>query len=341
MNTKETLVNNAKENKEILDLRNRPIKDLRISLIDACNFRCTYCMPNNKSYSFMKPSDRLTVDEILRLTKIFTKLGVDKIRLTGGEPLLRKDLREIIEGIAQIKEVKDIALTTNAYFLEEQAQMLKDAGLSRITVSLDSLNPKTNAEVSGVKGDLDRILNGIKKAQEVGFNPIKLNTVVIKGVNDQDLKELVLFSQENDLILRMIEFMDVGNQNDWNLDSVIPSKVLVDKISKYAPLQPIKANYLGEVASRYQLKDSKGELGFISSVTQAFCSTCNRGRISASGKFYKCLFSTEELDLRDLLRNNASDQEISQTIIDTWTQRDDNYSETRTNTTRSLRNIEL
>ncbi|PCJ20276.1 MAG: GTP 3',8-cyclase MoaA [Candidatus Cloacimonadota bacterium] len=335
---------NSKESntiQEILDLRGRPIKDLRISVIDACNFRCTYCMPNTKSYSFMTPDERLTADEIIRLAKIFTQLGVDKVRLTGGEPLLRKDLFQIISGLSSIKEIKDIALTTNAFYLKQQAKMLKDSGLTRITVSLDSLDPKTNTLMSGVTSELNRVIDGIRYAQELGFNPIKMNTVVKKGMNDQDIKDLVQFSLNNNIILRMIEYMDVGNQNDWKLESVIPSKVLVEQISKYAPLEVIEPNYHGEVATRYRFKESKGEIGFISSVTQAFCGSCNRGRISASGKFYKCLFSTEELDLRALLRANHSDQEITKKIVETWTQRNDNYSETRTEQTKKRKKIEM
>ncbi|MCO4784182.1 MAG: GTP 3',8-cyclase MoaA [Candidatus Cloacimonetes bacterium] len=332
---------NKKVVKEIVDLRHRPIKDLRISVIDACNFRCSYCMPNDREYKFMAPADRLTSDEIIRLTNIFTDLGVDKIRLTGGEPLLRKDLGTIIKGISENPYVKDIALTTNAYHLDNNVQMLKDNGLSRITVSLDTLDPKTNALMSGVKCELDRILKGIDHAQKLGFNPIKMNTVVKKGLNDKDIKDLVLFAQKNNIILRMIEFMDVGNQNDWKLENVIPSKTLVNQISQYAPLEPIDPNYIGEVASRYRFKDTQGEIGFISSVTQPFCNSCNRARISASGKFYKCLFSTDGLDLRKMLREGAKDEEIKSILIGSWTNRDDNYSETRSQQTSERKKIEM
>lgn len=331
----------SSKTKEVLDLRHRPIKDLRISVIDACNFRCSYCMPNDREYKFMKPSERLTSSEIIRLTNIFTELGVDKIRLTGGEPLLRKDLSEIIQGIASNSSVKDIALTTNAYHLDQNVQMLKDSGLTRITVSLDTLDPKTNALMSGVKCELDKILKGISHAQRIGFGPIKMNTVVKKGLNDTHIKDLVLFAQQNNIILRMIEFMDVGNQNDWKLENVVPSKNLVEQISQFAPLEPIDPNYLGEVASRYRFKETKGEIGFISSVTQPFCTSCNRARISASGKFYKCLFSTEDLDLRKLLREGVSDLDIKNILIDSWTKRNDNYSETRSQQTSERKKIEM
>ncbi len=316
----------------VTDIFKRPLQALRISVIDACNFRCNYCMPENeypRNYKFLKKKERLGFPEILRLTRLFVELGVDKVRLTGGEPLLCRDLPELVKELAQIPQIMDLSLTTNGWFLAEQAKALKEAGLNRLTISLDSLNPELFRKISGGKGTLEKILKGLQVAREMGFTPLKINVVVQRGINDSELLHLVEYFRRPEYIVRFIEYMDVGTLNGWRLDQVVPSQEIITQIEKKHPLEPIGGNY-GEVAKRYRYLDGQGEVGFISSVSQPFCGSCNRARLSAEGKFYTCLFASQGLDLQKLLREGASDAEILQSIRKCWQSREDRYSEERT-----------
>lgn len=316
----------------IVDKLNRRIYDLRLSVIDACNFRCKYCMPvynGTDPYTFLNKNDRLTADEYVRLARIFVSLGVSKIKITGGEPLLRKDLVEIIESISNIPQLDDIALTTNGYWLARCAKPLFNAGLNRINVSLDALNDDTFSVLNGVGVGSERILQGIFAAQEAGFNPIKVNVLVYKGINDDAVLEMAEFFRGTGIILRFIEYMDVGNRNGWQSSRVTPSSEILNIIGEVYPLIPIDQNYYGEVANRYRYVDGKGEIGFISSVTQTFCGSCNRIRVSSDGKMYTCLFASKSTDLRSLLRDSKSDQDIADHITAIWQGRTDRYSEER------------
>src|SRR3990167_6956876 len=279
------------------DTLNRPLCDLRISVIDRCNFRCTYCMPDkedSRHYSFLKSNDWLTFEEIVRLTKVFVGLGVTKIRLTGGEPLLRPNLVELVGRLRTIAGIKDLALTTNGSLLSQYARNLKDAGLDRITVSVDTLDARLFHQMNGNKGDLKKVLDGIKVCEELAFASIKINVVLQKGVNDRNILDLVGHFKGRKPVLRFIEYMDVGNCNHWDLRYVVPTREIVDLINTRFLLRPLAAKEFGEVAARYEFADGSGEIGFISSVTQPFCATCTRGRISAQGKMYTCLFRSEE-----------------------------------------------
>ena len=316
----------------ILDRLNRPIHDLRISVIDRCNFRCTYCMPEreySEHYQFLKKEEWLNFDEIFRLTKLFVSLGVMKVRLTGGEPLLRLGLSDLIQRLTQIPAIEDLALTTNGSHLRQQAKMLKDSGLKRLTVSLDTLDEEIFYAMSGNLGSVGEILEGIKEAERVGFKNIKINVVIQKGINDHAILDLVKYFKGTGHIIRFIEYMDVGNCNHWKSEFVVPSAKIVGRIHAVFPLKPVKANYAGEVASRYQYLDGGGEIGFISSVTQPFCGSCSRARLSTDGKIYTCLFAGQGTDLRSALRNNASDEELLSIIRNVWKNREDRYSETR------------
>ncbi len=315
----------------IRDTFNRPLHDLRISVIDRCNFRCNYCMPEEefKHYKFLDPADWLSFEEIERLVKIFAQYGVSKIRLTGGEPLIRPNLSQLIGRLSLIKGIGDLALTTNGSLLARYAHELKKGGLKRLTVSLDSLDPKIFKEMGGKKADLTEVLEGIEEARRVGFEAIKINVVVQKGVNDHTLIDLVRRFKGTGHILRFIEFMDVGNHNHWSTEHVLPSQEIVKMIQQYFPIEPVLANYAGEVASRYRYLDGSGEIGFISSVTEPFCGACNRARLSTDGKLYTCLFAWKGIDLRTPLRAGAADEEIERLIASTWQNREDRYSELR------------
>ncbi|MEG0380201.1 MAG: GTP 3',8-cyclase MoaA [Kurthia sp.] len=315
----------------VKDQLQRPLRDLRISVTDRCNFRCSYCMPAEvfgPDYAFLPNDKILSFEEIERLVKIFVSLGVEKIRITGGEPLLRKDLPTLIRMIHAVDGVKDIAMTTNGALLKKFAQPLKDAGLARVSVSLDSLDEGRFFEMNGRRGKVKAVLEGIEKAAEVGLQ-VKINMVVKKGVNDQDIVQMAEFFKEKQHILRYIEYMDVGNSNGWRLDDVVSKKDIVDKVNEFSPLQPVDPNYKGEVASRFEYKDQKTEIGVISSVTDSFCSTCSRARISAEGKLYTCLFATNGTDLRELLRGNLNDEAITESISSVWENRKDRYSDER------------
>jgi cyclic pyranopterin phosphate synthase len=324
------------------DTRGRPLRDLRISVTDRCNFRCVYCMPKNvfgSDYHFMPHDDLLTFEEIARVARIAKDHGVEKIRLTGGEPLLRKDLERLIAMLAQLD--LDLTLTTNGSALAQKAQSLYDAGLQRVTVSLDSLDDATFRAMNDVDFPVRKVLNAIAAAAAVGFAPIKVNAVVKRGVNDHDIVNMARHFKGSGHILRFIEFMDVGASNGWRMDDVIPSAEVIARIGAAFPLQPIDPNYPGEVAERWRYVDGSGEIGVISSVTQAFCSTCTRARLSTEGKLYTCLFATQGHDLRGLLRTGASDDDIAGAMAGIWSQRADRYSEIRTAETVGLKKIEM
>jgi cyclic pyranopterin phosphate synthase len=316
----------------VVDALGRPLHDLRISLLDQCNFRCPYCMPEaefHSEYEFLKKQQRLTYDEIIRVAAAASKMGVSKIRLTGGEPLLDKNICDLIERIALMPEIEDLALTTNGMLLEPMARKLKAAGLRRVTVSLDSIDKKIFREMSGGRGDLDKVLAGIAAAEQAGLGPLKINVVVQKGVNDHTILDLLEHFRGTGTIVRLIEFMDVGNRNGWRMNRVVPSRVLLENIQKQWPLRPIGKNYPGEVARRYEYVDGDGEIGFISSVTEPFCGDCSRARLSADGMLYTCLFANQGTDLRESLRNGADDDELLGILSSIWLQRADRYSELR------------
>ncbi|WP_440603754.1 GTP 3',8-cyclase MoaA [Bacillus sp. GB_SG_008] len=328
-----------------LDKLHRPLKDLRISVTDRCNFRCRYCMPEEifgPDYSFLSNDKILSFDEIERVTRIFVSLGVRKLRITGGEPLLRKNLPELIERLNKIDGVEDIGLTTNGSLLKKFAADLYKAGLSRVTVSLDSLEEERFAYLNGNRSKVKTVLGGIQAAAEVGMK-IKMNMVVQKGKNEQDIIQMAQYFKENKHILRFIEYMDVGNFNGWKLDEVISKQEILETIHKVMPLERIKANYPGEVATRYRYIDSDEEIGIISSVTDSFCSSCTRARISAEGKLYTCLFASKGNDLRELLRSGYTDEEITNVIRDIWNNRSDRYSDERLSNTnkKTLPKIEM
>lgn len=329
------------------DTLGRPLHDLRISVMDRCNFRCPYCMPRetfHENYRFLKSNERLSFEEIVRLTRLFVDLGVKKVRLTGGEPLLRSNVSDLIGDLTAIEGVQDVALTTNGVLLAQHAVELKANGLHRITVSLDTLDPEIFKQMSGGLGDIDRVLEGIRAAQEAGLAPIKLNSVIERGLNDHTAIDLIERFRGTGVIVRFIEYMDVGNRNHWSLDRVVPSRELVDRIGQRWPLHPVDANYRGEVAERYAFDDGLGEVGFISSITNPFCGDCTRARLSSEGVFYTCLFARSGVELRAPLRDGASDTELSQLISDTWLKRGDRYSEIRStmkNGEQPLRKIEM
>jgi cyclic pyranopterin phosphate synthase len=315
-----------------LDRLGRPLHDLRISVMDRCNFRCPYCMPKERfhdHYKFLNSQERLSFAEITRLGRLFAGLGVRKIRLTGGEPLLRANLPDLIGDLQGIPGIEDIALTTNGVLLGQHAVDLFANGLKRVTVSLDSVDPDTFKRLSGGFAALDQVLNGIDAAVSAGLAPIKINTVVERGVNDSQVLDIVERFRGRSVIVRFIEFMDVGNRNDWRADLVVPSKELVERIRARWPIRPISPNYGGEVAERWAFEDGSGEIGFISSVTQPFCADCSRARLSSEGKFYTCLFATEGVDLRTSLRAGASDADLLELVRGAWHGRSNRYSERR------------
>ena len=314
------------------DTLGRPIRDLRISVMDRCNFRCPYCMPRetfHDKYRFLNSHERLSFDEIVRLTRLFAQLGVRKLRLTGGEPLLRANLADLIGDLTEIPGIEDIALTTNGVLLAKYAAELKAAGLKRITVSLDSLDPKVFARMSGGFDGVADVLNGIEHAQRAGLEPIKINAVIQRGVNDHTALDLVERFRDTGVIVRFIEYMDVGNRNAWSQDVVVPSKELAAKIAQRWPLEPLERDYRGEVAQRYRFVDGKGEVGFISSVTQPFCGDCSRARLSSDGMVYTCLFATHGTSVREALRSGASDDQLLDIVRNIWLKRSDRYSELR------------
>jgi cyclic pyranopterin phosphate synthase len=321
-----------------LDRLGRPLHDLRISVMDRCNFRCPYCMPKDRfheHYRFLKSAERLSFEEIVRLARLFAQLGVRKLRLTGGEPLLRANLADLVGDLTSIPGIEDIALMTNGVLLAQHAVDLYANGLQRVTVSLDTLDPAIFRTMSGGFAALDQVLDGINAALAAGLAPVKVNAVIERGLNDHSAEALVEHFRGLPVIVRFIEFMDVGNRNAWSLDKVVPSGELAARLGRRWPMHPITGNYSGEVASRWAFDDGSGEVGFISSVTQAFCGACSRARISSEGRFYTCLFATEGLDLRTPLRAGASDTELLTLIRSAWTNRSDRYSEQREELRRS------
>jgi cyclic pyranopterin phosphate synthase len=321
-----------------LDKLARPLHDLRISVMDRCNFRCPYCMPKEKfheNYRFLKTQDRLSFDEILRLSRLFAALGVRKLRLTGGEPLLRANLSDLVGDLTMIPGIEDIALTTNGVLLGQHAVDLHANGLRRVTVSLDTLDPVIFERMSGGFAALDQVLHGIDAAIAAGLTPVKINAVVERGVNDHTVLDLVERFRGKPVIVRFIEFMDVGNRNAWRPEMVVPSRELAARILARWPMHPVAENYRGEVAQRWRFDDGAGEVGFISSVSQPFCGACSRARLSSEGKFYTCLFATEGLDLRAAMRDGASDSDLDNLMRGRWLGRTDRYSELRDELRRS------
>ncbi len=327
----------------VADTLARPLHDLRISVTDRCNFRCVYCMPKDvfdKDYAFLPQTSLLSFEEITRVAKLFVAHGVEKIRLTGGEPLLRKNVEKLIAMLAALKTPDgrdlDLTLTTNGSLLAKKAQALKDAGLKRVTVSLDSLDDATFKRMNDVDFPVSDVLHGIDVAHQAGLGPIKVNMVVKGGMNDQEIVPMAHHFKDSPFILRFIEYMDVGASNGWKMDEVVPSAEVVRRISAIMPLQEIEPNYSGETAERWRYADGGGEIGVISSVTQAFCQSCTRARLSTEGKLFTCLFATNGHDLRALVRGGRSDEEISTAIAHLWRARGDRYSQLRTANTKGL-----
>ena len=327
----------------LTDTLHRPLRDLRISVTDRCNFRCVYCMPKEifgPDYAYLHRDQILTFEEIARLARIFVDHGVRKIRLTGGEPLVRRDLHLLIGMLADIPDL-DLTLSTNGALLARQARALKDAGLKRVTVSLDSLDNGIFKAMNDADFPVEKVLEGMEAAAGVGLEPIKVNMVVKRGLNESSILPMARYFREKGYILRFIEYMDVGHSNGWRMDDVVPAKEIVKMISAEMPLEPVDPNYRGEVAERWRYKDGSGEIGVVASVTQAFCRDCNRARLSAEGKLYTCLFGIKGHDFKSLLRSGATDDEISQMLTRVWNKRTDRYSELRSENTIDLPKVEM
>jgi cyclic pyranopterin phosphate synthase len=327
----------------LVDPRGRRLRDLRISITDRCNFRCTYCMPKEvfgDDYAFLPRTQLLSFEEIARLARLFAGLGVQKIRLTGGEPLLRRDCERLVSLLAAIPGL-EVTLTTNGTLLPQRAQALKNAGLRRVTVSLDALDDAIFGRMNDVGFPVARVLEGIEAAHAAGLAPIKINMVVQRGVNDSQIIPMAEYFRRSGHILRFIEYMDVGVSNGWRLEDVVPSAEVIRRIGEVFPVEPIAPAYPGEVAERWRYVDGGGEVGVISSVTHAFCGDCTRVRLSTEGRLYTCLFAQRGHDLRTLVRNGAADEKIVAAITAIWTERDDRYSEIRSAETAGLKKIEM
>jgi cyclic pyranopterin phosphate synthase len=330
------------EGGQLADTLGRPMRDLRISVTDRCNFRCVYCMPRevfDANYRFLPHSAILSFEEIARLARIFVGLGVKKIRLTGGEPLVRKNLERLVEMLSELKT--EITLTTNGSLLARQAHSLKKAGLDRVTVSLDSLDDATFRAMNDADFPVAKVIEGIETAAAAGLAPVKINMVVKRGVNDGDVAAMAGRWRGTGHIVRFIEYMDVGATNGWRMDEVVPSAEVLARIGSRWPLEPIDANYPGEVAQRWRYADGAGEIGVISSVTRAFCSSCNRMRLSTDGSLFTCLFGQSGHDLKSLLRGGATDDEIRNEVAAVWQGRGDRYSEIRTSATPKAKKVEM
>lgn len=328
-----------KESIAVTDKLNRPLQDLRISVTDRCNFRCVYCMPAEifgADYPFLKEKMLLSNKEITEVASAFSQLGVNKIRITGGEPLMRKDLAQLIRDLSAINGIKDIAMTTNGILLKSKAKELKECGLNRVTVSLDSLDDEKFGKINGMGFKVSSVLNGIEAAKEAGLK-VKVNMLVKRGVNEVEVVSMARYFQGSGHVLRFIEFMDVGNSNGWKFDDVVTRKEILERLQKELSLKPMDANYFGEVATRYVNQDTGDEIGIISSISGPFCSSCTRARLSADGKIYTCLFATAGTDLRGPIRNGASGDEILQIIRQTWANRVDQYSVLRSKETLTAR----
>jgi cyclic pyranopterin phosphate synthase len=325
------------------DTLGRPVRDLRISVTDRCNFRCVYCMPKEvfgRDYRFLERRELLTFEEIERVARIFAGLGVEKIRLTGGEPLLRRELEHLVEMLAGIPGL-DLTLTTNGSLLPQKAKALAAAGLRRITVSLDSLDDAVFRTMNDVDFPVERVLAGIEAAAAAGLTPVKVNMVVKRGVNEESIVEMARYFHGTGHILRFIEYMDVGHTNGWRLDDVVRAAEIVRAIDAELPLEPLAPNYPGEVARRYRYRDGGGEIGVIASVTEPFCGACTRARLSAEGRLFTCLFATKGFDVRALVRGGASDTDIADALSSVWRARTDRYSELRSAETLDLPKVEM
>ena len=326
------------------DRLGRPLRDLRISVTDRCNFRCTYCMPREiygSAFRFLPHSDLLTFEEITRLARTAVSLGVTKIRLTGGEPLLRRDIEELVGMLAELEGLHDLTLTTNGSLLAAKASGLATAGLARVTVSLDSLDDEVFARLNDVDFPVARVLEGIEAAEQAGLAPIKVNMVVRRGLNEDSVLPMARFAREHGFVLRFIEYMDVGHTNGWALDEVVPSEEVVGMIAAELPLEPLEPQYRGEVASRWRYRDGTGEVGVISSVTQPFCGTCTRARLTAEGELFTCLFGTRGTDLRAPLRAGIDDEGLRRLLLGVWSRRSDRYSELRSAATADMPRVEM
>jgi GTP 3',8-cyclase len=327
-----------------LDRLGRPVRDLRLSVTDRCNFRCPYCMPRavfGPDHAFSPRSELLTYEELSRLVGIFAELGVSKVRLTGGEPLLRRDLEALIAMVVATPGIEDVAMTTNGSLLAGRAESLRAAGLSRVTISLDSVDSEVFAAMADSRVSLSTVLDGIAAACAAGLSPVKLNAVIQRGVNDAGVLDLVGYARDNGHVLRFIEYMDVGTSNGWVRDEVLPAEKIVDRVNAVYPLEPVAPATRGEVARRWRYLDGAGELGVIASVTQPFCTDCTRARITATGELFTCLFADRGRDLRALLRNGATDDDLRQMISGVWSARSDRYSELRSAQTPELPKAEM
>jgi cyclic pyranopterin phosphate synthase len=317
----------------LLDKFNRPLRDLRISVTDRCNFRCTYCMPAEvfgEGYKFLPREQLLTYEEITRVARLLVGVGVKKLRLTGGEPLVREDLEVLVAMLADIDGADDLALTTNGYLLPQKAQALRDAGLQRVTVSLDTLDDAIFRRMNGGRAGVKRVLEGIQAAERAGLTPIKINAVVQRGVNDHTVVDLARYCKDHGYIVRFIEYMDVGNLNGWKMDDVVPADEIIARIDAALPLELVEEHYHGEVAKRYRFRHgSGGEIGLITSVTKPFCGACTRMRLSPEGQLFTCLFGSTGFDLRAPLRDGATDDELLALVRGVWGKRTDRYSEVR------------
>jgi cyclic pyranopterin phosphate synthase len=329
---------------KVLDRLGRPIHDLRISVTDRCNFRCVYCMPKEvfgPGYAFLPRQELLTFDEIERLVRVFTRLGVRKVRLTGGEPLLRPRIEELVARLAAVPGLEDLTMTTNGSLLARKASALKQAGLNRVTVSLDSLDDAVFTAMNDVDFPVSRVLEGIQAAADAGLAPVKINMVVKRGVNEDSVLPMAQAFKGSGHIVRYIEYMDVGTTNGWRLDDVVPAAELVRRIGAEMPIEPADPNYLGEVANRYRYLDGEGEIGFIASVTQPFCADCTRARLSADGRLFTCLFAVKGNDCRQYVRDGMSDDDILAALQGIWGRRGDRYSELRSAQTDGLKKVEM
>ncbi len=329
---------------KLVDTIARPVRDLRISVTDRCNFRCTYCMPKeifNREYEFLARDFLLSFEEIERLAAIFAGFGVEKVRLTGGEPLLRKDLETLVGGLAAIPGISDVTLTTNGTLLERKAEALARAGLTRVTVSLDSMDDAVFMAMNDVGVPVVKVLDGIAAAAAAGLAPVKVNMVVKRRVNDDGILGMAEHFRGSGHILRFIEYMDVGATNGWRLDDVVPAAEIAETVNAVFPIEPVDANYPGEVAQRWRYVDGAGEIGLITSVTQPFCGGCTRARLSAEGSLYTCLFASTGTDLRAPLRDGATDDELGEIIAGVWQRRSDRYSDVRAEATIGLPKVEM
>ncbi len=328
----------------LLDLLQRPLHDLRISVTDRCNFRCTYCMPKEvfgRDYEFLRREQLLSYEEITQLARVFVNLGVEKIRITGGEPLVRHQLPQLVEMLSGISGLRDLTMTTNGALLPEFAERLKEAGLSRITVSLDSLDDDVFQAMNDVGASVQQVLDGLEAAARAGMRPIKINAVVKRGLNDHTIVDLARYFHGTGMIVRFLEYMDVGTTNGWRLDHVLPAAEIIERINAELPLEPLEPNYPGEVARRWRYRDGGGEIGVVASISRPFCAECTRARLSADGRLYTCLFASHGFDLRALVRRRASDDELTAAIASLWHRREDRYSQIRSANTSDLPKIEM